>query len=228
MRTIKVKYKKKNNITLVQKLGISFYALYALFLILNSVLYTTYTVHAQIPTQEDNHEVKVNLQEEILRKPIKIEKVEVDFNSSDYETKVSMIKERLEYNKVSKSDIKTFLDIFHLESCRNIEAQDCFNTQKTPPTMVFHCQKPDGSYEAIEIINKGGLNVQAHCSDYGWVRTGSEQSIGLAQILVTTWQGYKCDGAIRDYDWKQQVDCAVKIKNTSGFSAWSTYYLLDN
>lgn len=172
-----------------------------------------------IETIERHEEVLEAVQPEIEYK--------IDFNSSDYETKKELITEKLSSLGVVEPDLSTFVSVFELESCRDKNATGCFNSSKTPPTTVYHCQKSSGQYTAIEIKNVGGRNVQAYCEDYGWKTTGSEQSIGLAQILVSTWNGYKCDGDIRDYDWEQQVECAVKIKNQSGFNAWSSYKLLN-
>jgi hypothetical protein len=150
----------------------------------------------------------------------------IDFNSLDYKEKRKLIVERLQTHNLTAEQIDTFYKIFRLESCRNPQIQDCFDTRKVPSTTVYHCRRDNGTYHAIELINRNGLMVQARCEDYGSVQTGSEQSIGMAQILVSTWRGYQCEGDIRDYDWEQQVDCAVKIYKQSGFGAWSTYRII--
>lgn len=152
----------------------------------------------------------------------------IDFNSLSYNEKRRLIIERLQSHNLTAEQVDTFYKIFRLESCRNPQTQDCFDTRKVPPTTVYHCRRDNGTYHAIELINREGLMVQAYCRDYGSVQTGSEQSIGMAQILVSTWRGYQCEGDIRAYDWEQQVDCAVKIYKQSGFNAWSTYRIIDN
>lgn len=154
-------------------------------------------------------------------------KVELNFNNATYAQKKRAIIERLKYNHVSDKNIDTFLSIFELESCRNRKDKGCFATDKVPKTAVYHCRRPDGSSVAVEIIDRNGVKVQAYCSDYGYKTTYKEQSVGMAQILVSTWKLYNCKGNIYDYDYKEQVDCAVKIYKTSGFYPWSTYKLLN-
>lgn len=215
--------RQKEKTTLFQKVGVLATIIYVLFCVLDSK-FGSYEVEASNYIESEIIESPRVIQAQNIEVPEY--KLEIDFNSSTYEDKKNFIIERLRYNNVSETDIITFVRIFELESCRNTSDKGCFDTRKTPPTIVYHCQKPNGTYTAIEIINKNGLNVQAYCSDYGWTQSGSEQSIGLAQILVSTWKGYGCEGDIRAYKWDEQVDCAVKIKNKSGFGAWSTYNLL--
>ena len=153
--------------------------------------------------------------------------IKIIFNEASYETKKSLIVDRLKYNRVPDSDIPTFIGIFELESCRGKSGADCFNTGKTPKTTVYHCQRPNGSKVAVEVTRRNGITVQATCEDFGYKRTYEEKSWGLAQILETTWRGYKCEGDIKTSTYEQQVDCAVKIQRTSSWNAWSTYKLLN-
>lgn len=223
MRTIYCTYKpKEKSPNYIQLIAMFLTALYVAYSIINVLLSTV-----DIKVKAEVVEVNIENNQMIGFIPERTLNLAIDFNKSDYETKKELIVERLKYNQVSESDINTFVSIFELESCRNTNDPKCFDTRKTPPTIVYHCQRPDGTYKAVEIIRRNGKNVQAYCFDYGWSQTGSEQSIGLAQILVSTWKRYGCDGSIRDYEWQEQVDCAVKIKNVSGFGAWSTYKLLD-
>lgn len=77
-----------------------------------------------------------------------------------------------------------------------------------PRTWVKHCQRLNSTYYAIEF---------GEC-DYKEVHR--EKSTGIFQILPSTYKGYKCEGSIEDVD--NQINCAVKIYQKSGYGAWYT------
>lgn len=151
---------------------------------------------------------------------IEIDWSAVDFVNLTYQEKINFITERLKFNGVSDTDIKIFTEIATLESCRDRgDHKGCMNPEKTPPVVVKHCKGGNGWY-VVEINSVGG---QAQCAA-GHVEGRNEQSFGMFQILETTWEGNQCEG--NRFDWYSQVDCAVKVKNRSGFSQWSTYKMI--
>lgn len=77
-----------------------------------------------------------------------------------------------------------------------------------PRGWVKHCQRPNNTYYAVEF---------GEC-DYKEVHR--ERSIGIFQILPSTYKGYKCEGSIEDVD--NQINCAVKIYKKSGYYPWYT------
>lgn len=76
-----------------------------------------------------------------------------------------------------------------------------------PRTTVFHCK--DDKWFVVE--NMVG------CPE-GSVSGRKEKSIGVFQILPSTWNGYKCEGDMKNVD--DQLDCGVKIWKRSGYYPW--------
>lgn len=150
----------------------------------------------------------------------------VDYQSASYTDKLMYIQKRLEDNGLVPSEVDDMIKIFHLESCTNTSSQSCLSSDLLPIVTVYHCTDNYGNYSTVEIKTVSGANIQAYCEDYGLTTTGSEQSIGLAQILVSTWIGNQCNGNPRDYIWYQQVDCAVKIYRSYGITQWSSHVLM--
>lgn len=140
----------------------------------------------------------------------------IDFVSLPYLKKVDLLKKRLVKIGVPKSEIATYVRIATNESCKHQSGTtNCMNPSVTPYTEVRHCQRQDGSYFVVEISN----GYQASCGSAKQVR--SEKSLGIFQILPSTWKGHECKGDA--YSWLDQVDCAKKIRDLSGFTQWSTY-----
>lgn len=76
-----------------------------------------------------------------------------------------------------------------------------------PKSTVFHCK--DNKWFSVE--NQTGCPV-------GTVSGRKEKSIGVFQILPSTWEGYKCEGDIKNIN--DQLDCGVKIYKRSGYKPW--------
>lgn len=83
-------------------------------------------------------------------------------------------------------------------------------------TFVQHCKPINGKWYADEINPSGG---QYKCRE-GEIVGRKEKSIGVFQILPTTWEINKCSGNILDRDVVEQIDCAVKIYKKSGYGQW--------
>lgn len=150
--------------------------------------------------------------------------VEVDWNNIDfvsltYSEKINMLEERLRFIGVPESELDTYTRIATAESCKGQgNHPGCMNPTKTPPVVVKHCKSANtGNWYVVEINSNGG---QAQCSA-GDIEGMNEQSMGIFQILETTWNGHKCEGDRTN--WLDQVSCAKKIRDMSGFKSWSTY-----
>lgn len=146
----------------------------------------------------------------------------IQFVSLTYQEKINFITERLKFNGVSDADIKVFTEIATLESCRDRgNHEGCMNPTKTPPVFVKHCKSASsGKWYVVEVSGSGG---QAYCKA-GDSEGRNEKSFGMYQILESTWERNGCNAD--KYTWFNQIDCAVIIKNRSGFTQWSTYKLI--
>lgn len=134
---------------------------------------------------------------------------------SDYSHKKEMVLMYLRSLGASEDDILVWDKVITHESDYNLDA--------LPPTWVKHCQGANGAY-AKELWDYGnGIKWQYECSFEGATEIKQEQSFGLFQILPSTWEGHGCEGD--QTNWMDQSRCAVKIKNQSGFTQWSTYFL---
>lgn len=145
----------------------------------------------------------------------------IDFVSLSYNEKVEMLEKRLQYIGVAESDIPTYIRIATAESCKgkgDYPVDVCMNPTRVPPVVVKHCKSNvSGNWYVVEVNSNGG---QAQCRA-GDTEGMNEQSMGIFQILETTWSGHQCTGDRTN--WLDQIDCAKKIKETSGFNSWSTY-----
>jgi hypothetical protein len=137
---------------------------------------------------------------------ITLKEVATNFNINfpqNLDDKKLVISEYLGANGYKPNEINSWLCIIQNESG--------FRESATPKTWVKHCQRPNGSYYAAELTN---------CKD-GDKETGREQSVGLTQILATTWKIHECKGDRTN--WLSNLECAVKVQRKSGWYQWSTY-----
>lgn len=61
---------------------------------------------------------------------------------------------------------------------------------------------------------------QATCEEVGAVTVRTGNSVGLTHIIETTWENLQCMGD--RLNWKDNLECAFKIKKRQGWNAWST------
>ena len=76
----------------------------------------------------------------------------------------------------------------------------------------------------MELQTKGGVPVI-------YKRNGqqvTEYAQTVFQILPSTWVGHGCAGNIYGANYMQITDCAINIKNRSGWSQWSVYNTAKN
>lgn len=187
----------------------------------------------QITTEQPQSDSNVEVvEEEIVEKPEVVEEekpqpepvIEFDWDTVDFVTltyteKVEMLKKRLRLIGVPENEVNTYIRIATLESCRDKgNHTGCMNPTKTPPVAVKHCRSASsGNWYVVEISSTGG---QAYCAG-GDTEGRNEKSMGIFQILETTWTGHKCEGDRGN--WLDQVQCAKQIRDISGFNSWSTY-----
>lgn len=103
--------------------------------------------------------------------------------------------------ELQNEEIENLIRIAKVESSRH-------DPEVQPKTTVFHCKR-NGKWFVVE-------NFIGCPSDSTPGR--KEKSIGIFQILPSTFQGYKCEGNIKEVD--RQLDCVVKIYKRSGYKAW--------
>lgn len=114
-----------------------------------------------------------------------------------------------------------------------IEGESKFDYKSVAPTYWHICDRPvnvtlwgvpQGYKNFIELRDyEDGRIWQATCEEYGANTVRSGQSKGLTHIIDPTWELHNCTGDI--LNWRDHLDCAIKIKNTSGWSQWSTYLI---
>ncbi len=105
-------------------------------------------------------------------------------------------------------DIDTFLRIGKAESS--------YRSDALPPVEVRHCKRSNNTYYVVELMN----GRQASCRD-GDIQVHAEKSVGIFQILPST--AKRVCGSVDLFDWRTNIECAVKIQARSGFNQWSTY-----
>lgn len=183
------------------------YSLVAIYFLFNSFL-TNYNV---------NNVTQINTGIAEAKTPLTIENYEAEIQLKEIKhykgaIESSLIKKELEKH-LNEDEVEIMLKISSLESGNRLDA--------IPPTKVLHCQRIDGSYYAIELMERNGLMVQATCGNDTQVY--SEVSYGLFQILQSTAKR-QCNGLdILKADMVEQVKCAVSIYQQSGYGAWATY-----
>ena len=131
------------------------------------------------------------------------EKLPTDFNK-----KKEMIQMYLRSLGETEEDITTWDRIINTESRYDVDSK--------APTFWSQCS--DGRFIELKKYESGGY-WQAVCSDYGLETVESGHSAGLLHIIAPTARGNGCN----NINWIHEIECGVKIKNTSGFSQWASY-----
>jgi hypothetical protein len=60
---------------------------------------------------------------------------------------------------------------------------------------------------------------QATCEELGANTLKTGYSHGLTHIITPTWELYRCEG--NEFNWHDELTCAVRIKNATNWRAWS-------
>lgn len=113
---------------------------------------------------------------------------------------------------------------------RIIEKESKFQDKSTAPTFWSKCDRavqvtlwgylqPANNF--IELRDYPNGIWQATCEELGAVTVESGYSSGLTHIIEPTWREMGCTGDI--LNWKDNLNCAIKIKNARGWYQWSSY-----
>ncbi len=133
-------------------------------------------------------------------------KVERDFMSYLEQERKDLVREYLQ--ELNAPDVNTFLRIGKAESS--------YRSDALPPVEVRHCRRSNNTYYVVEVMN----GRQASCRD-GDIQVHAEKSVGIFQILPST--AKRVCGDVDLFNWRTNIECAVKIQARSGFTQWSTF-----
>ncbi len=136
---------------------------------------------------------------------LKLEKVSENKFPKEVSEREGYIREYLStkytIEELSNEEIENLIRIAKIESSGH-------DPKVEPASVVNHC-KQNGKWIAVEGFSG--------CPE-GTVAGRKEKSIGIFQILPSSFENYKCEGSILEVD--DQLSCAVKIYKKSGFGAW--------